>query len=358
MAWSWLRLPYFKYADAGVYPKQVFFTIIVAVRNEAENIALLLADFNKQSIGFQAFEVIIINDNSTDDTARIVQNYIPKVNYSLQIFPLLNPSQSPKKQAIQLGITYSQGNWIITTDGDCRVHADWLAVLYQFIQKTSAKLVSGGVTFNDSVILFEQIQTVEFAGLVGSGASTLSMGFPTMCNGANLTYEKEAFLQVKGFDGVTHLASGDDEFLFHKIAQKYPKQVFFLKNAQTVVHTQAQHTWQGFAAQRQRWGSKWKHYKDGKIKILAILIFLVNLGILIGLGAWGAGYYEGRFLLLQLGLKWLPEIFYLNFVLRFLDRAKYIILIPVVQLIYPFYIVFFGLLANKSSYQWKGRSLK
>ena len=54
-----------------------------------------------------------------------------------------------------------------------------------------------------------------------------------MCNGANLAYEKKAFNEVSGFEGIDHIASGDDMLLMHKIRKKYPDRFNYLKSKES-----------------------------------------------------------------------------------------------------------------------------
>jgi hypothetical protein len=72
--------------------------------------------------------------------------------------------------------------------------------------------------------------------LVGSGACAMMIGKPNMCNGANIAYPKAVFEEVNGFDGNEHIASGDDEFLMHKIAEKYPNQIVFAHYQPNIVY--------------------------------------------------------------------------------------------------------------------------
>src|SRR5690606_7520040 len=90
---------------------------------------------------------------------------------------------------------------ILTTDGDCRVGCDWLKAHAEIFAMQRPKLVSGPVTFYEGKTWFEQLQTIEFSSLVGTGAASIQAGKPNMCNGANLAFTKAAFQEVKGYEG-------------------------------------------------------------------------------------------------------------------------------------------------------------
>ena len=351
----WYRIPSeTKEQDSSA----TFISVIVPVRNEEGNILSLLSDLNSQTFPSEQFEVLVMDDGSTDQTASQVQQFALQNRINLRLISLPDlPTTSPKKRAIETAIGQAKGNLITTTDGDCRVGPGWLKSIAECHATTNARLISGPVTFMEENSLTDHLQTVEFASLIGSGASAISAGFPSLCNGANLTYEKNAFLEVRGFDGVRHIASGDDEFLMHKIAARYPDGIQFLKNPETVVRTKAHQDWSLFFRQRKRWASKWKHYKSKTPLVLALYVFFCNFSLILALGLYISGSISAGYFGLLLLLKCAPEWFFLGMVLQFLNKNRSIIFIPVTQIIYPFYVCFFGLAVQKPTYEWKGRKL-
>lgn len=185
----------------------------------------------------------------------------------------------------------------------------------------------------------------------------MALGWPTMCNGANLCYEKAAFAEVGGFAGVDQLASGDDEFLMHKMAVRYPGEVGFLKSEKAVVRTQPHRSWKAFYNQRKRWASKWRMYQSWTPTVLAVFIFLSNMAPLLAVVGWLLGFLNGTVTLSVVVLKVLPEFLFLRQVLVFLQKKSSVAAIPLTQLFYPVYVVFFGLVAQGKGYRWKGRDL-
>ena len=324
-------------------------TIIIPVRNEEDNILNLLKDLNNQTYPFRNFEVIIANDGSSDNSEAIVLAFQETAQYDLKLLNILNENGlSPKKRAIQKSIEISSGELLITTDGDCRVGENWLTSIENTYKQKEAKLISSPVTFTDEKSFWNTFQIIEFASLIGSGACAMFLKKPNMCNGANIAYTKEVFAEVNGFSGNEHLASGDDEFLMHKIANIYPEKVLFNPDINSIVYSKSQVDFNHFYEQRKRWASKWKHYKDWKVIVLAIFIFGVNLGMIYCLVTLNYSF---------LILKTVLEFVFLSLIVSYLgfkDKIKYI---PIIQLIYPFYVVFFGITAQGKGYNWKGRKL-
>jgi cellulose synthase/poly-beta-1,6-N-acetylglucosamine synthase-like glycosyltransferase len=350
----WSKIP--TYDSATSYKD--FISVIIPVRNEEANISKLLQDIAAQSFPRSLFEVLVVDDGSTDKTADLVRSYANSLPIVIRLIQLPDErTSSPKKRAIETAMGLAKGNLIVTTDGDCRVSPGWLKAMASHHQLSGAKLISGPVTFGDALSITDHLQTIEFSSLIGSGASSISAGNPSMCNGANLCYEKAAFEAVQGYEGVRHIASGDDEFLMHKIASLYPGGVHFLKNREGTVTTQAHQDWTLFFRQRKRWASKWKHYQSKTPLMLALYVFSCNASLLISVMLLLSGNLSLNLFLVFAGLKLIPEWFFLGSVLTFLNRKASIVYIPVTQMIYPFYVCFFGLVAQSSQYEWKGRKL-
>ena len=360
LVFTWRRMPVFQPANPHPSPS---LTVIIPVRNEAKNLPLLLTDLNAQT--YPHFEVIVADDASTDDTVALAQAF--PANYKLQVLTLAGePGSSPKKRAIHQAIQRATGTLLVTTDGDCRVGSEWLCTLAAFHEQTGAKLISAPVTFLPNnqpasswpTRLFASLQTVEFASLIGSGAVTMALDRPSLCNGANLCYEKSVFEAVGGFAGNEHLASGDDEFLMHKVAARFPGSVKFLKSPAAIVRTKPHHDLRSFYQQRRRWASKWRHYRDARVVALAIAVFVLNAAPLLGLFSWLLDWISGTVFLVQILLKFSIEAVFLGQILRFLAQPKALLFIPLMQVIYPFYSTFFGLVAQGKGYFWKGRRLE
>ena len=128
--------------------------------------------------------------------------------------------------------------------------------LFGYYETFSPVMISSPVTYFEETSLFERMQTLEFYSLIGTGAAFIGNKRASTCNGANLAYRKDVFYEVGGFKGIDDLASGDDELLLQKVAERYPGEIGFLKLYDAVVFTHAKHTLQSFIQQRRRWASK------------------------------------------------------------------------------------------------------
>jgi poly-beta-1,6-N-acetyl-D-glucosamine synthase len=352
---SWKRISLYR---SSPHIPATFISVIIPVRNEEENILNLLNDLNVQTYPASLFEVIILDDNSTDGTAEIVRSFIKKASFHLSLqIPAVPENIAFKKNAIETGISLAKGSLIMTTDGDCRAGVEWLSTVENFYQQTKAKFISSPVAFFREKGIFKKMQNIEFASLVGSGAASLNMGLPNMCNGANIAYEKEAFLEVNGFKDNENIPSGDDEFLMHKIYRKYPKEVFFLKSSAAIIFTGAKGYLSEFLQQRKRWAGKWGSYTFFNIKALAVFVFLYNLSLLLSIGLALAAYYPPLLLMFQIIPKVIMEAWFISSVLRLSGRNLNPILFLCLQLLYPFYVVVIAIISRIGGYSWKGRKI-
>jgi cellulose synthase/poly-beta-1,6-N-acetylglucosamine synthase-like glycosyltransferase len=218
-------------------------------------------------------------------------------------------------------------------------------------------MVIGAVRIKPTHSFFSKLQVIEFNSLIGSAAATLTLGFPTMCNGANLAYRKTTFVEVNGFDGNAHIASGDDEFLMRKVVKKFgAKSLRFLKDSNAVVATNPQEAFKDFLTQRIRWASKWRHNSDDFTVVLSIFVLSFQFSWLIAIGSLFFQPWNNTILALVV-VKVLTEGFLLFTISRFMRQKFYWDAFFVLQIVYPLYVIVVGIFSNVFRVSWKGRSI-
>lgn len=334
-------------------------SIIVPARNEEQNITNLLEDFAIQDYPAGLFEIIIIDDHSTDQTASLVKQFIAR-NREIKIRLLSMKDHKGglpyKKKAIAYAISRSAGDLIVTTDADCRMKPGWLRSLVLYYQEYKPKMIVGPVSFHNEKNFFQRIQTPEFLSLIAITAGSVNIGRPVMCNGANLAYEKDAFNGVGGFGQQDNMPSGDDVFLLLKIRKKFGgSSVKFIRNLEAVVFTEARRTPADFFQQRIRWASKNKVY-DIKILLVSSSVYFMNLLLVAGLVHLIMNPEYARYVILIFLVKLLIDLPLLTGVVFFIRRYRLLLYAIPLILVYPFYIVITGALGILGGYTWKGRS--
>ncbi|MFN2438326.1 MAG: glycosyltransferase, partial [Chitinophagaceae bacterium] len=245
--YHWRRIPDFEASEPDT---NYFLSVLVAARNEEDNLPQLLNEILAQSYPKHLFEVIIVDDFSTDNTVKNIQ---PFLNQSVRVVnPLSDKNSSSKKKAIEAGVMAARGELIIITDADCLPGPGWLQTMSSFYQLKKSVFIAAPVKFTYESSVLQIFQALDFMVLQGITAASVSANFHSMCNGANLAYTKQAFLEVDGFKGIDKISSGDDMLLMYKIWKKHPQNVHYLKNKKAIVSTQPMLTWKDFFMQRRR----------------------------------------------------------------------------------------------------------
>jgi cellulose synthase/poly-beta-1,6-N-acetylglucosamine synthase-like glycosyltransferase len=299
-------------------------------------------------------EFIFIDDHSEDNTVDILKKLNDTPGLLIRKLP---DDKKGKKAAITYGVEQANGKLITTLDADCIPGKYWLHTISSVYESKGYKMIAGPMSIQDPKGWMASFQALELISLVASGAGAIGIGKPIMCNGANLSYEKEAFYEVMGFEGNEHISGGDDMFLMEKFNKKYSKfDIGFNKNHEGIVYTSAARTLNEFLNQRIRWVSKSPAYRDPFLILTSIIVLLLNLNLTAALvyaffSLPVIFIFLGLFLikcLVDYPVLWKVSIFTLQgYLLR-----KYI---PF-QLVYFIFISLSGIFGLISPYSWKGRN--
>lgn len=337
---------------------KTYVTVIVAARNEQEHIGTCIEHLLLQD--YHSFEIIVVDDDSADSTAEIIELFQARnLKIKITLIRLLTEPgiMAPKKRAITEAIKQGQGSLIVTTDADCIMGKEWLTAIVSFYESSKAVMIAGPVAFHKEQSIFEKLQSLEFSGLMAVSGGSIYYQLPLMCNGANLAYEKQAFIDVGGFQGVDNIASGDDVLLMRKIAKKFPLGLRFLKLKQATVYTLAQTSVKDFFQQRRRWASKSFKMINFANLVVASIVFSFNFSLIVGLFLSCLNSVLMPFFFVLVVIKCIIDFLLLFLATSFFGKKSILWLMLPVQLLYVLYIVFTGFYSLRGKYQWKGRRL-
>ena len=355
----WKKIPvYIKPADE--IPKTKI-SVIIPARNEENNIAACLDSLAAQDYPNELLEIIVADDHSTDGTAGIVSRYTDSGIILLDLKKEISVTPGhpgSKKSAISAGIKKSSGTLIITTDADCVFPEKWLSTLVSFYETYDPVFIAAPVKFSKEKKALHVFQSLDFLSLQGITAASVYDGFHTMCNGANLAYEKKAFEAVDGFAGIDKIASGDDMLLMHKIYTLNPKKVMYCLSPDAIVETKPAENLKAFFNQRIRWASKALVYHDKRIIYVLMLVYLLN-ALLLAFFIYSliTTHLVTAFIILIL-IKTMVELAFLLPVARFYKKTPLLLYFLPAQPFHILYTVIAGFLGQAGSYEWKGRKLK
>ena len=326
-------------------------SVVIAIRNEENEIERLLKSLQSQIYPTDKLNFILVNDHSTDDTLKFLEK---SELDNLKIIDL-SDGEYGKKNAIKKAVSIADGNIILASDADCSFNPYWVQTMVNYFTDDKVKLVSGPVTYYKQKGIFQSLQALEFTSLIASGAGAIGSRNAIFCNGANMAYRKDIFLEVNNFES-DDMASGDDVFLLHSVKSKYPDSIAFAKDDNAIVTTDSVQTFSGFINQRKRWTAKSSGYKDSSSIYASYLVLFVNLAMVF---LFVMHFFDAEliklFALFYL-VKFLADIILLYPTLKFFKRKDLIKWVFPFELFYSFYIVLIVVLSFTNKFEWKGRT--
>jgi cellulose synthase/poly-beta-1,6-N-acetylglucosamine synthase-like glycosyltransferase len=336
---------------------QPMVTIIVAARNEDKSIAQCLQALIQQTYPANKYEIIIVDDGSTDSTAPIVRTFsqrYPNIHL-LSLSGEIEQRTGSKPLAITEGITQAIGEIILTTDADCIVPPRWVEIMINHFKEDVA-FVAGPVSEQSSSSFFSKLEQMEFLGLITTAAGLIGSGRPIICNGANIAYRKNAFLSAGGFGH--NGSSNDDESLMNRIAKRNIGKVVFAPESDAVITTRSSNTVASFIRQRIRWANKRGRYEDKSIFLILVSLYLFFLSLTWTVLLIPLDLQLLLPVILVFGVKAIIDYFTLRSGARlFLQRIQ----IPhflIAELLHVPYIVIASAIGQISTLQWKGRTIR
>lgn len=357
--YGWKHLCAYEPGEETTHATKV--SVIIPARNEEKHILSCLEAVSLQSYPAELMEVIVVNDHSTDRTAELVANFGERNVRLIHLadhLPEGTPFNSYKKKAIETAIQHCEGDLIITTDADCIMSREWVKTLVGCYENNGFKFMAAPVSFYHENDFFKVFQSLDFLSMQGITGATTQLRCGTMCNGANLAYEKKAFLDVGAFQGIDCIASGDDMLLMYKMYKAYPDGIGFVKHPHAIVRTLPAENFTSFMNQRIRWASKADKYDDKRLTVVLAFVYLWNIVLF---GSFVAGFFYPVFWLWCIGLiiyKTLIELLFLWPVAKFFQKTKLLWQFFPAQFLHIPYIIVAGWLGKFGTYEWKSRRVK
>jgi cellulose synthase/poly-beta-1,6-N-acetylglucosamine synthase-like glycosyltransferase len=271
----------------GTVTANIRVSVIIAARNEAQNIGAILNDLIHQSYDPAFYEVIVADDHSTDATAAMVEA-LAKCHPFIKLLKITDapPRFSPKKYAIQQAVEMARGDIILATDADCTVGSEWIRTMASYFEE-SVGFVIGFSQFgvkNQQQNLIERLQAFDFVTLMGVAAGSTNLGFPLAASGQNMGYRKSMFEQVDGYRRLAHRVSGDDVLLMQLIKGMTRCRIAFAADPRAHAVSQPQSTLRSLINQRKRWASNgaYQLFLNPVFFGYLLLVLLFNAACAIG----------------------------------------------------------------------------
>lgn len=279
-------------------------SVIICARNEAKNLLHNLKVVLIQQ--YPQFEVIVVNDQSTDNTPDVLVDFYQR-NKNLKIVNIPAGEKkvlAGKRHALLKGIEAATFDTLVFTDADCRpATTHWLAKLVGSYMEGTGIVIGHapfekGTGFTSLLARYENFMTA----LQSFGFA--KAGIPYMGIGRNLSYRKSIFTAHRQQLNVTSTLSGDDDLLVNKAATAANTEVCMDKDAFT--YSPPKQDFAGWIQQKKRHLRAGFHYRLHH----RLLLFLFALSLLV--------FYAGFAALLAAGcyIKWMVVIFVSALALR------------------------------------------
>lgn len=326
-------------------------SVLIPFRNEALNLENCLNSFVLQNNVSFPYELILIDDGSDDQSAAVIEKFISRLPLQM-----ISSNGVGKKAALQTGIETAQYNIVYTIDADCVLGPNTLHYMSNKFVSENLNMLCGLVNLTPAKGIFQNLQTAESAALVGISAIMLNAGKPATCNGANLMFRKDVFLQLKGYENYKHLSSGDDDFLMHAFFNFNSQACRYAMHKNAVVSTKPENSLNTFFSQRARWASKRKHY-----------IFQYNTFLFVLMGLKFLAFWSMLFFMVISFFYWgdnTPLLFLLLLYISELTFAKrlqkalqlnylFVFILPLYQFYLPLVLIY----SKFFKISWKGRRI-
>ena len=252
--------------------RQKFISVIIACKNEEKRIKELITALLNQTYDKAYYEVIIADDNSTDNTAMIVKKLIndyPNFKYVF-VKPESHPNIIGKKKAITVGVCNSKGEILAFTDADCVPQTEWIASINSlFTENIDFYAGYSPLIFNKDNF-FSKLKNLERASIFAVCAGSFGINIPLTCTARNMAYRRSLWNRVNGFSQIEHLRSGDDDLMLLK-TRNYVNQYNFSFDETSFVQSFEDKNYKEQLNQETRRGSKFLYYP---LYVKLLIIFM------------------------------------------------------------------------------------
>lgn len=333
--------------------KQYFVSVLIPARNEERHIGNCLEALVHQDYDQDKFEVIVINDRSTDRTPAIARSFESRIKNFLVIDIAETPADmAPKKNALNEGIKIAKGDIILCSDADCYAEASWIRSMMEcFAPEVGMVIGYSPIEPKNPWSVFHHFVALDSLALASAAAASCMWNKPVTATGRSLAYRKEAFHEVGGFTKIAHFISGDDDLLLG-LFKKTKWEIAYNIRRDSLVLTQPPDTFKQFVNQKIRQASKGRHYSWNMVAAL-VAYYIFNLMLM----AYAPFYLFDS----QSNLwKWYPWIvkFASDFILLFVGGVRfrklfYLIMYPLLAFLHPLYIAIFGAWGQFGKFEWK-----
>jgi len=267
--------------------QEVKISVIISVKNENEKIKDLVDNLNNLIYPQSKYEIILVNDNSTDGTFEELKLQTAEFN-NFSVIDLKPTGLRGKREALSLGIQHSKYPYILITDADCHPQKNWLSACSAKFE-SGFDMIFGIAPFYQNESLVNKISCFEN---LRSGLLSFSMallGLPYTASARNFGYTRKAFEAIGGYSNTKDTLSGDDDLLLREAVKRKLK-IGVVTEPGSFVYSETKKTFKEYLQQRARHTQTSPHYLKRHKSILGFwhlinLLFLFS-PLMLFVNAW------------------------------------------------------------------------
>ncbi|GLB50873.1 glycosyltransferase [Neptunitalea lumnitzerae] len=322
--------------------KEVPVSVIICAKNEADNLRENLPHFINQN--FKKFELVLINDISSDDTLEVMEEFAEK-HGNIKIVNVAHNETfwGKKKYALVLGIKVTSYDYLVFSDADCKPASNlWLQEIVNNFTADKTIVLGYGAYNRVKNSLLNALVRYETLLTAMQYFSLAKIGMPYMGVGRNLAYHKNEFVKHNGFANHMHVRSGDDDLFVNEAATKKNTAICF--SPESFTSSTPKTTFISWIAQKRRHISTAKYYKKkhkftlGLFYVSQLLFWILAITLL-------TFQYQFIYLGAIVGFRFLIQYLVIGFSAKKLQETRLIWLLPIYELLLLFF-QFFIFIAN------------
>jgi cellulose synthase/poly-beta-1,6-N-acetylglucosamine synthase-like glycosyltransferase len=339
-------------------------SVVVAARDEAATIEPTIQALLSQSYDPGLYEVIIVDDGSTDGTLAKARSHLDvadptRVSPALKVLSTSDAGaeSGSKKAALTLGIAAATGDIILSTDADCQIPVDWVTTMAAHFTPDVDAVV--GFSHIVEAGLVAGVEALDFLLLMTAARGACGNGHPVAASGQSFGFRRRAFEEVGGYEQVRHRISGDDVLLLQLLRRAGKRIVFAYTPQAAVVHPAATSVG-ALLRQRIRWASNGpiQVRLDPALFLQLTATLLTSIGLVVAGGLAITGRLDPLLAVGIWGIKALADAMMTLRGVQIFKRWDLLLFWPLWSLIHPLYLVVAGGLGCLGIFQWKGTNVR
>ncbi len=227
-------------------------TIVVAVRNEENNMPRCLVYLDKLVYPEDKLEIILSNNDSIDNTGQIIEEFIKDKSQFKHLIPSPEDTHlQGKTNALAKAIKIAKGDIILTTDADCAVTPTWAKTIASYYQDDVAMVM--GITSQVTSSQFSGMQMLDFIYLLSLASGFMNMNYPLSAIGSNMSFKKSLYEEVGGFESIPFCVTED--FKLVQVLSKLKKhKIIYPVDLDSLVVSEPCEDFKTLYRQKKRWG--------------------------------------------------------------------------------------------------------